>query len=72
MGASSMAGEHELNRDIDVDLGGIFGSIWRNKFRLLVASIVVTAITFMVLQVISPRYRSEARILIAIHKMEKN
>ncbi|NRB31167.1 MAG: chain-length determining protein [Rhizobiaceae bacterium] len=64
MGASSMAGEHELNRDIDVDLGGIFGSIWRNKFRLLVASIVVTAITFMVLQVISPRYRSEARILI--------
>ena len=56
MGASSMAGEHELNRDIDVDLGGIFGSIWRNKFRLLVASIVVTAITFMVLQVISPRY----------------
>ncbi|MEP4290725.1 MAG: Wzz/FepE/Etk N-terminal domain-containing protein, partial [Rhizobiaceae bacterium] len=59
-----MAGEHELNRDIDVDLGGIFGSIWRNKFRLLLAAIVVTALTFVVLQSISPRYRSEARILI--------
>ena len=59
-----MAGEHELNRDIDVDLGGIIGSIWRNKFRLLIASIIVTAITFAVLQVMSPRYRSEARILI--------
>ncbi|MEP0942299.1 MAG: Wzz/FepE/Etk N-terminal domain-containing protein [Rhizobiaceae bacterium] len=64
MGTSSMAGEHELNRDIDVDLGGIFGSIWRNKFRLLAASLIVTGITFMVLQVIAPRYQSEARILI--------
>lgn len=59
-----MAGEHELNRDIDVDLGGIFGSIWRNKFRLLIAAIILTALTFALLQVISPRYRSEARILI--------
>ena len=59
-----MAGEHELNRDIDVDLGGIFGSIWRNKFRLLIAAVLMTAITFAILQVISPRYRSEARILI--------
>ena len=59
-----MSGEHELNRDVDIDLGGIFGSIWRNKFKLLFASIVVTALVFMVLQVMSPRYRSEARILI--------
>ncbi len=59
-----MAGEYELNRDVDVDLGGIFGSIWRNKARLLIASIVVALITFVILQVISPRYRSEARILI--------
>ena len=60
----SMAGEHELNRDIDVDLGGIFGSIWRNKFKLLFASLLVTALTFFVLQMISPRYQSEARVLI--------
>ena len=59
-----MAGEHELNRDIDVDLGGIFGSIWRNKFKLLIASLIVTLLAFFLLQVISPRYRSEARILI--------
>ncbi|MEM8750913.1 MAG: Wzz/FepE/Etk N-terminal domain-containing protein [Pseudomonadota bacterium] len=59
-----MAGEHELNRDVDIDLGGIFGSIWRNKFKLFVISLIVTLLTFAVLQVISPRYRSEARILI--------
>ncbi|MEO1397496.1 MAG: GumC family protein, partial [Pseudomonadota bacterium] len=59
-----MAGEHELTRDVDVDLGGIFAGIWRNKGRILIASLIVTLLTFFVLQVISPRYRSEARILI--------
>ena len=59
-----MAASDDLNRDIDVDLGGIFASIWRNKFKLLLASIVVTALAFIVVQSISPRYRSEARILI--------
>ncbi len=59
-----MTGEHELNRDVDIDLGGIFGSIWRHKFKIVLASLIVTAIAFVVLQVISPRYRSEARILI--------
>ncbi|MEM1038596.1 MAG: Wzz/FepE/Etk N-terminal domain-containing protein [Pseudomonadota bacterium] len=59
-----MAGEHELTRDVDVDLGGIFAGIWRNKGRILIASLIVTLLTFFLLQVISPRYRSEARILI--------
>jgi len=59
-----MASDHELNRDVDVDLGGIFGGIWRHKSSILIVSIFVTAVVFMVLQVMSPRYRSEARILI--------
>ena len=59
-----MAAEHELSRDVDVDLGGIFASLWQRKFTLLIASLLVTAIVFVLLQVISPRYRSEASILI--------
>lgn len=59
-----MAGEHELNQDVDIDLGGIFASVWRNKFKIFLASLIVTLLTFALLQVISPRYRSEARILI--------
>jgi len=59
-----MAGDHELNRDVDIDLGGIFASIWRNKFKLLIAALIAALLAFAVLQVISPRYRSEARILI--------
>jgi uncharacterized protein involved in exopolysaccharide biosynthesis len=64
MSVGSMVGDHELNRDIDVDLGGIFGRIWRNKFKLLIISAIVTVAAFAILQVVAPRYRSEARILI--------
>ncbi|MEE9314827.1 MAG: Wzz/FepE/Etk N-terminal domain-containing protein [Rhizobiaceae bacterium] len=60
----SMAANDELNRDIDIDLGGIFASIWRNKFKLLIASLLMTVLAFVVLQSISPRYRSQAHILI--------
>ncbi len=59
-----MAAIDDLNRDIDVDLGGIFASIWRNKFKILLASLLLTVLAFFVVQSISPRYRSEARILI--------
>ncbi len=59
-----MAANDELNRDIDIDLGGIFASIWRNKFKLLIASLLMTVLAFVVLQSISPRYRSQAHILI--------
>ncbi|MEL6947971.1 MAG: Wzz/FepE/Etk N-terminal domain-containing protein, partial [Pseudomonadota bacterium] len=59
-----MAGENDLTRDVDVDLGGIFAGIWRNKGRILLAALIVTVLAFFLLQVISPRYKSEARILI--------
>ncbi len=59
-----MSSNDELNKDVDIDLGGIFASIWRNKFKLLIASLLMAALAFVLLQSISPRYRSEARILI--------
>jgi uncharacterized protein involved in exopolysaccharide biosynthesis len=59
-----MAGDHELSRDVDIDLGGIFASIWRHKIKLLLAALIAALLAFVVLQVVSPRYKSEARILI--------
>jgi len=59
-----MAGEYELTRDQDIDLGGIFAAVWRNKFRLLIVSLIATVLAFFVLSVISPHYRSETKILI--------
>jgi uncharacterized protein involved in exopolysaccharide biosynthesis/Mrp family chromosome partitioning ATPase len=54
----------ELNRDIDIDIGGVFGALWRKRGRLIFVGMLVTALTFVALQVISPKYKSETRILI--------
>ncbi|MDD9910294.1 MAG: Wzz/FepE/Etk N-terminal domain-containing protein [Ahrensia sp.] len=59
-----MAGEYELTRDQDIDLGDIFASVWRNKFRLLAASFIAALLAFVVVQSLSPHYRAETRILI--------
>ncbi len=58
------AGEYALMHDQDIDLGGILAAVWRNKLKLLLISLVATLLAFFVLQTISPRYRSETRILI--------
>ena len=59
-----MSAERELSRDVDVDLGGIFASVWRHKGKILFASVLATVAAYLVLQTVEPRYTSEARILI--------
>ncbi len=59
-----MSSSHELENDIDIDVGGLFGTLWRKRGRLLLLGLVAAIATFALLQVLSPLYRSEARILI--------
>lgn len=59
-----MTPNQQYEHEKDVDLAGVFSRVWRSKFRLLMSAIIVTALVFVALQLISPRYRSEARILI--------
>ncbi|MEL7274219.1 MAG: Wzz/FepE/Etk N-terminal domain-containing protein [Pseudomonadota bacterium] len=59
-----MSYQDDHNREIDIDLARVFGSVWRHKGKIILAALVATAIAFVVLQTIEPRYRSEARILI--------
>ena len=54
----------ELDRDIDIDIGGVFGALWRKRGKLFLIGILMTALTFVVLQMVSPKYKSETRILI--------
>jgi uncharacterized protein involved in exopolysaccharide biosynthesis len=51
-------------QDADVDLGRLFGALWRDKFRILTASLILTALVFAVLSSITPKYQSDARVLI--------
>lgn len=51
-------------QDADIDIGRLFGALWRDRVRILVGSIVLTAIVFLVLWSMTPQYRSDARLLI--------
>nr|WP_245426210.1 exopolysaccharide transport family protein [Phyllobacterium bourgognense] len=49
---------------MDIDIGALFASLWRNKLRILVGSLFLTALAFLLMSLVSPKYRAETRILI--------
>jgi exopolysaccharide transport family protein len=53
-----------VGNDVDIDIGALFASLWRNKLRILVGSLLLTALAFLLMSVVSPKYRAETRILI--------
>jgi len=53
-----------VGNDVDIDIGALFASLWRNKLRILVGSLLLTALAFLLLSLVSPKYRAETRILI--------
>ncbi|MBN9056057.1 MAG: exopolysaccharide transport family protein [Rhizobiales bacterium] len=59
-----MSGVHESQQDVDIDLGGLFGSIWRNRMRVLLATVACAGIAFAGANLVTPRYKGEARLLI--------
>ncbi|MDX3973333.1 GumC family protein [Shinella sp.] len=59
-----MSGVHGSQQDVDIDLGGLFGAIWRNRMRVLLATVACAGIAFAGASLITPKYKSEARLLI--------
>ncbi|MGB7432090.1 MAG: Wzz/FepE/Etk N-terminal domain-containing protein [Ahrensia sp.] len=59
-----MSGPVNQTRDADIDIGKLFSAIWRNKFKIVIGSLIVTALMFVLLSMVSPRYKSEARVLV--------
>jgi exopolysaccharide transport family protein len=53
-----------VGNDVDIDMGALFASLWRNKLRILVGSLFLTALAFLLLSLVAPKYRAETRILI--------
>ncbi len=54
----------ELDRDVDIDIGGMFGALWRKRGLLFVLGLAAALLTFIALQFVSPKYKSEISILI--------
>jgi uncharacterized protein involved in exopolysaccharide biosynthesis/Mrp family chromosome partitioning ATPase len=59
-----MTGVQSTASDVDVDLGRLFSSLARNWFRILTASLTVTALAFVLAWTATPHYKAETRILI--------
>jgi uncharacterized protein involved in exopolysaccharide biosynthesis/Mrp family chromosome partitioning ATPase len=50
--------------DGEPDLGGLGRAIWAKRTRIIATTLIVTAAAFVVVNALTPRYRSEARILL--------
>lgn len=58
---SSVSNGHQ---DVDIDLAQLFRAVWKRKGRILAATALVGCLAFVGASMMSPKYSSEARILI--------
>ena len=59
-----MTGERDLVSDVDIDLAGLLGEVWRRKLLIGVVTALSAILLFIGLSTVDPRYRSDARIII--------
>jgi polysaccharide biosynthesis transport protein len=53
--------------DAELDLPALGGALWRKRWKVLLPTIVVGLLTLVVVQLITPRYSSEARVYLEEH-----
>ncbi len=49
--------------DGDIDLGQVGRALWRRRLWIILPTLIVGALTFLAVNIITPRYKSEARVL---------
>ena len=54
--------------DSELDSSGIVRVLWHNKWRIIGSTLTVAVLTFAVVNLLPPRFRSEARVLIEGHE----
>jgi uncharacterized protein involved in exopolysaccharide biosynthesis len=59
-----MAAGNQMDGDLDIDVASLFVALWRDKFKLLFGALVLSALVGVALFFVSPRYESEASVLI--------
>ncbi len=59
-----MSSANRVEGDLDIDVASLFASLWRSKFKILFASLVITGLAAAAVLTVSPKYRAETRILI--------
>ncbi|MGE0752782.1 MAG: GumC family protein [Variibacter sp.] len=59
-----MAADADSPSDGELDLGAVGRALWRKKLWIIGPAILVALLTFVAVNLITPRYKSEARLLI--------
>lgn len=59
-----MSGYQDQSSDADIDIAQLFAAVWREKIRILVGALLITAVVFAALSFVSPIYTSETKLLI--------
>jgi uncharacterized protein involved in exopolysaccharide biosynthesis len=62
--ASQAARSGGKHTDSELDLSGLGSALWRKKWRILGPTILIGLLTLIVVQVITPRYQSESRVIV--------
>ncbi|WP_306118580.1 MULTISPECIES: Wzz/FepE/Etk N-terminal domain-containing protein [unclassified Roseitalea] len=52
------------SRDADIDIGWLFAALWRDKWFVLGGALGLAALVFFGLSLLTPQYRTDARVLI--------
>jgi succinoglycan biosynthesis transport protein ExoP len=59
-----MRGEVQSGAGEELNLGAIARAVWRNKRSIIGPTLVITAAAFIAVSLMTPRYKSEARVLV--------
>ncbi len=59
-----MSGQNELTADVDIDMAGLLGQVWKKKWVVLVLTLLTGAGLLFLLSNVAPLYKSDARIII--------
>lgn len=59
-----MSGQNDLTADVDIDMAGLLGQVWKKKWLVLVLTVLTGAGMLFLLSNVDPLYKSDARIII--------
>ena len=62
--ASQSARVRGQDADPELDMSALGGALWRKRWKILRPAILVGLVTLLVVEVITPRYQSESRVIV--------
>src|SRR4051794_17753361 len=62
--ANNTEADRPIAADGELEIGAVGHALWRKKWWVILPTVIVAALAFGAVNLLTPRYKSEARILI--------